>query len=100
MTHYWQLDSQTIHVYDTYKLENKLFEIQLNSIEKAMLSDSKQKIKCLFYMQTDKIIYYCGLDNSNPNDTMNQLARNFFNIFKMVYLPYARGTHMHGQTSD
>jgi hypothetical protein len=44
---------------------------------------------CLFVIRTDEEAYYCGMDNTDPNSTMNVLARNFYNIFKMVYLPYS-----------
>jgi hypothetical protein len=44
---------------------------------------------CLFVIRTDDEAYYCGMGNADPNSTMNVLARNFYNIFKMVYLPYS-----------
>ena len=44
--------------------------------------------KCLFMLITDNDTYYCGMDSADTNNTMNVLARNFYNIFKMAYLPY------------
>ena len=102
VTHYWKLDSQTIKIYDTYRLEKKLMEVQLANVEKASLcginsnDDYINDQKCLFILRTAEVIFYCGLGNTDQNNTMNQLARNFYNIFKMVYLPYG---HRHGKNS-
>jgi len=94
-THYWKLDSTSISIFISYKLEKKLREIPLDSIVNASLSgmslnreDSGDSNKCLFILKTDNEIFYCGNGKEDQNSTMNVLARNFFNIFKMVYLPY------------
>ena len=102
VTHYWQLDSQKIHVYESNQLKTKLNEIMLNTIQRAILLDvsisaqfkdfKKPKSKCLFCLKTVNLIYNCGVDSQNPNCTENLLARNFYNIFKMVFLPYSKGT--------
>jgi hypothetical protein len=102
VTHYWQLDNQKIYVFENYQLKNKLFEIMLNKIQRAILLDVNQTIqfkdfkkpkkKCLFCLKTDGVIYNCGVDSQDPACAVNQLARNFYNIFKMVFLPYSRGT--------
>ena len=101
VTHYWQLDSQKILVYENNQLNNKLFEIMLSSIQRAILLDvshsiqfkdfKKPKSKCLFCLKTVNLVYNCGIDPQNPYCTENQLARNFYNIFKMVHLPYSKG---------
>lgn len=96
-THYWKLDSQSITIYDSYRLEKKLQEILLTDIKKANLCglsmNSKDELingqKCLFILSTMYEVYYCGMGNADQNSTMNVLARNFYNIFKMVFLPYA-----------
>ncbi len=97
MTHYWKLDSKSITIYDSYRLERLIQEIPLNVIKKASLcglnmsnrEDFINDQKCLFTLKTDIEVYYCGMGSSDPNVTMNVLARNFYNIFKMVYLPYS-----------
>ncbi len=94
-THYWKLDSTSINIFISYKLERKLKEIPLNSIVNVVLTgmnlsreDSGDENKCLFMLKTENEIFYCGNGKEDQNSTMNVLARNFFNIFKMVYLPY------------
>ena len=101
VTHYWQLDSQKILVHDSNQLRAKLYEIPLTLIQRVFLIDvnqpmqfkdfKKPKNKCLFCLKTLTIIYFCGVDTQNPTCSENQLARNFYNIFKMVYLPYSKG---------
>lgn len=106
MTHYWKLDSSCITIYDSYRLEKVIRQILLTDIRKANLyglsafgsskdaaaaavaAENANEQKCLFMITTDKEIYYCGMDNADQNSTMNVLARNFYNIFKMVFLPY------------
>ena len=95
VTHYWKLDSACIYVFSSYKLEKRLKEIPIGSIVKATLSgvnivreDAVNDRKCLFVLRTENEIYYCGKGNEDPNTAMNVLARNFYNVFKMVHLPY------------
>ena len=96
LTHYWKLDSTSIAIYDSYRLEKKLMEIELTSVRRAYLCgvsmldpENANNVKnCLFVIRTDTEAFYCGMGNADPNSTMNVLARNFYNIFKMVYLPY------------
>jgi hypothetical protein len=110
------LDSTSIKIYNSYRLERFLNEIRLEDIVKVTLcginettttttepstsyhyrsknssKDTKDKkgYRCLFILQTEDISYYCGIGGADHNNTMNVLARNFYNIFKMVYLPYA-----------
>ena len=93
LVNYWQLDSQKIHVYENSQLRVKLFEIPLNTIQKAVLVDVDQpKYKCLFYLKTANNIFNCGLDTKRyPSCVENQWARNFYNIFKMAYIPFSKG---------
>ena len=99
MTHYWKLDSQSIKIYESYRAENHLTEIQLADIEKASLCGIYSNDvflndqKSVFIIRTSEAVYYGGIVNTDQNQSMNQLARNFYNIFKMVYLPYG---HRHG----
>lgn len=113
ITHYWKLDSQSVAIYDSYRLEKKLKEIALGSIKRAFLcgvnmdasspTDSYSSNasthsfihNCLFVIRTEDEAFYCGMGNADPNSPMNVLARNFYNIFKMVYLPYA-SANRHG----
>ncbi len=95
LTHYWKLDSSSINIFISYKMEKKLKEIPLNSIVNVSLTginlnreDSGDANKCLFMLKTENEVFYCGNGKEDQNSTMNVLARNFFNIFKMVYLPY------------
>lgn len=101
ITHYWKLDSKSIIIYDSYRLEKEIKQIPLESIKKANLcglsisqaTSSKDEHfineqKCLFVLVTESEVFYCGMGNADQNSTMNVLARNFYNIFKMVYLPY------------
>ena len=47
------------------------------------------KVKCLFIIRVDNgQIYYCGNGNDNENTFENTMARSFFNMFKIVYLPF------------
>jgi serine/threonine protein kinase len=39
-------------------------------------------------LKTDKETYYCGNRDEDENAPLNVLARTFYNIFKMVYMPY------------
>ena len=95
-THYWKLDAKSINIYDSYRLEKKLKTIELENIKKAnlcgVLPNAKDECindqKCLFILRTDNDDYYCGLGGTNSNSTMNILASNFYNMFKMVFLPY------------
>lgn len=95
-THYWKLDAKSINIYDSYRLEKKLKTIELENIKKAnlcgVLPNAKDECindqKCLFIIRTDNDDYYCGLGGNNSNSTMNILASNFYNMFKMVFLPY------------
>lgn len=96
VTNYWRLDSQAINIYDSYRLEKHLKELPLASIRTANICGMNPQIieefvndqKCLFTLVTDDETYYCGMDSSDSSNTMNVLARNFYNIFKMAYLPY------------
>ena len=94
-THYWKLDSSCIYVFTSNKLEKRLKEIAIGSIVKATLSgvnklrdDAANERKCLFVLRTENEIYYCGKGNEDHNTVMNVQARNFYNVFKMVHLPY------------
>ena len=93
------MDSQSIKIYDSYKLEKKLAEINLANIEKASLCGIYSNDvfindqKSLFILRTTEAVYYGGMGNTDHGNTMNNLARNFYNIFKMVYMPYG---HRHG----
>ena len=72
-----------------------LKEIPLMSIKKAIQcglnmsgeTESLSGQKCLFLLKTEAETYFCGMDAEIQN-SMNVLARNFYNIFKMAYLPY------------
>jgi hypothetical protein len=94
--YYWKLDSQSIVVYDTYKMENQLKLIMLESIKSATLCSVNRSYsdnqyysqKCIFMLKTDKETYYCGNRDEDENAPLNVLARTFYNIFKMVYMPY------------
>ena len=93
--HFWILDSISINIFTSYKLEKKLKEIPLYSIVGAVLTgmdlvreDSVDEKKCLFMLKTVNEIFYCGNGKEDRNSNDNVRARNFFNIFKMVYLPY------------
>jgi hypothetical protein len=94
MTHYWKLDSNSIVIYDSYRLEKKIKEIPLVNIRRAYLCgvnmDPEQinTKNSLFIIRTETECLFCGTANADQNSTMNVLARNFYNIFKMVYLPY------------
>lgn len=96
VTYYWRLDSQAINIFNSYRLEKNLKNIPLSSIKKALICglrpDSVEEFingqKCLFMLITENDTYYCGMDGSETQNTMNVLARNFYNIFKMAYLPY------------
>ena len=44
--------------------------------------------KCYFTLETSDDKYYCGLDYSDVGSTMNILAGNFFNMFKMAFIPF------------
>ena len=96
VTNYWRLDSQFINIYNSYRLEKHLKEIPLATIKTANICGMNPHIieefindqKCLFTLVTDDETYYCGMDGSDSSNTMNVLARNFYNIFKMAYLPY------------
>jgi len=98
VTNYWRLDSVAINIYDSYRLEKHIEEIPLLSIKKAnicgMNPDTIEEFindqKCLFTLVTESKTYYCGMDGSESSNTMNVLARNFYNIFKMAYLPYGK----------
>jgi hypothetical protein len=94
-TLFWILDSTSINIFNSYKLERKLKEIPLYSIVSAVLTgmdsvreDSVDEKKCLFMLKTVNEIFYCGNGKEDRNSKDNVRARNFFNIFKMVYLPY------------
>ena len=76
------------------KIERKIKEIPLNSIVKVVQSgmdatENHNSIKYLFLIKTDEEVYYCGNGNESEDSPMNTLARQFYNIFKMVYLPYS-----------
>lgn len=89
------MDTKSIKIYNSYRLEKILKEIPLETIKNAKLNglNSKEENcindqKCLYVLVASEEQYYCGMGNSDPNSAMNVLARNFFNIFKMVYLPF------------
>ncbi len=90
------MDTASIIIHDTSRLENKLKEIPLNTIKNSSLCgldiQNKDDIindqKCLYILRTDNEVYYCGIGSQDQNSPMNVLARNFYNIFKMVFLPY------------
>jgi hypothetical protein len=96
VTHYWKLDSQSIIVYETYKMENQLKLIPLENIKNATLCSINKNNndnqyysqKCIFLLKTDKETYYCGTREHDENAPLNVLARTFYNIFKMVHMPY------------
>ena len=98
MNHYWKLDSGAIHVYnkDMNKAEKKLYEIPLISISKVAQSginteEIRAPVKYLFLLKTDNEIYFCGDGTQMDETPMNALAKQFYNIFKLVYLPYQMG---------
>jgi hypothetical protein len=94
-------------VYDSFRSETLIKEIHLVSIKNAKMCElnggpteiepltlaNSQYInnqKCLFKLVTDDEVYFCGMDASDTKNTMNVLAKNFFNIFKMVYFPHEK----------
>jgi hypothetical protein len=96
-THYWRLDATSITIYDSYRLKTELKKLLLVDIRRANLcgisainnyEELSNEQKCLFILTTEHEIFYCGMGNTDQNSTMNVLARNFYNIFKMVFLPY------------
>ena len=96
--HYWQLDSQRIHVYESILHKNKLFEIMLNSIQRVILLNVNQNAKeikypkenCLFCLKTNTILYSCGIYDHEDSNLIHD-GKNFYNIFKYVFLPYSTG---------
>lgn len=95
VTHYWKLTSLSINVFfkDLNQIEKKIKDIPLSSIVKVAQSginadEFRAPVKFLFVLKTDDEIYFCGDGAQNENSPMNSLARQFFDLFKMVYLPY------------
>jgi len=95
VTHYWKLSSLSIAVFikDLNKNEKKLKDIPLISIVKVAQSginadEFRAPVRFLFVLKTDEEIYFCGDGNQSENSPMNSLAKQFYDIFKMVYLPY------------
>lgn len=95
VAHYWKLDSESISIFvkDINNIEKKKHEIQLNSIVKVKQSgidveECKASFKYLFLLETNDDIFFCGDGNHNEETLMNTVAKQFFNIFKMVYLPF------------
>lgn len=94
-THYWTLDNKKINVYETWKLNKKLFDISLESIIRASTWSNSDELRYkknsehipLYYIEIPKCVIFCGLDNV-PSHPLNQTTRNFYNIFKIVFLPY------------
>jgi hypothetical protein len=97
VTHYWRLESQFISIYESFRLEEKLKEILLSNIKRVIqcgltsysMNECINNQKCLYMLCTDEEAFFCGMANADLNQTMNVLARNFFNIFKIVHLPYS-----------
>jgi len=74
-------------------LEKKKGVIPLISIVKVRQSgidvDSfKTSLKYLFSLETKNDVYFCGDGNQSDETAWNTLVKQFFNIFKMVYLPF------------
>ena len=97
VTRYWKLNSKSIHIYKTYREETSLETIALADIKKVNLCGTESSVeedyinsqKCFLTLTTDINKYYCGLDReNNEENTMNILAGNFFNMFKMAYIPF------------
>jgi len=93
--HFWKLDSDSIKILVkdmNNKSEKKIKEIPLNSIIKVRQSgidvDEFKTLKHLFSLETNDDVYFCGDGKQSENSAMNSIAKQFFNIFKMVYLPY------------
>ena len=102
--HIWQLYADCIKIYEKepFKPERKIKEIPLSSIVKVKqaglddtdtIQDSKMPLRYLFLLETNENeIYFCGKGKINENDSINksknELVRRFFDMFKMVYLPY------------
>ncbi len=70
------MDSKSILIFDTYRLEKKLNELNLSDIRKATLcglninskDDYLNDQKCLFILWTDNQSFFCGIDNSEQNN--------------------------------
>lgn len=95
--HYWILTANKLTIHKSDRSKNiSLDEIDLASVKSSNLCgvDSKEKYfkkqKCYFKIETDRDIYYGGVDPNLTTDSMNVLASNFYNMFKIVYLPYKR----------
>ena len=96
-TNIWQLYADSIKIYEKDPYGPEIIkEILLSSIVKVKQTgldakDIKQDhdLKYLFLLETNENeIYFCGDRNREINDSMNELVRRFFDMFKMVYLPY------------
>lgn len=97
-THFWKLESQIIKVFQTSRMEKQLFEIPLEAIDliKQNLNNVvtyrttnilQNNSDYVFLIQTNGFTYYCGLNYSTLRDN----AQCFYNMLKMVYLPFVKG---------
>lgn len=102
---YWQLDSQAINVFETSRMDKKLFDITLDTIKRIELNisaqnnqarlrnrtSSEQSHPYVFSIRTENMTYFCGLALNEDSHSLSQNTRGFYNILKMAYLPFVKG---------
>ncbi len=103
MTRYWKLDSSSVHIFKSYREENSEDSFTLASVKSVNLCETDSSSpedyingqKCFFTLTTDVEKFYCGLEReNNEKNTMNVLAGNFFNMFKIAYIPFIKGNQI------
>ena len=105
--HEWKLDATNIYIF-TKQNAPQPKQIPLKSIVKVtlmtsalMATDSSQKKRetmfdenCLFSLRTNENeIFYCGDSRAHDQSIESMVAKSFFNIFKIVYVPFISGAH-------
>ena len=102
--HEWKLDTTNIYIF-TKQNASQPKQIPLKSIVKVTLmtsalmanaNDSTKKKRetmfdenCLFSLRTNENeIFYCGDSRAHDQSIENMVAKSFFNMFKIVYVPF------------
>lgn len=83
---YWKLQNESIQTYANHRMNQHLFQIKLRDIMRIEYAEPSDQHA--FTIKTLSKSYFCGF-SMKINMRMYLMAKSFYNILKIVHLPFS-----------